>query len=402
MPRPALRSRTAWLIVTVLAVALIRCNTIVGNQSASYAAADASAPVDGPADALKPNHDAPDAPSNDSSSPDGGDSGCAGNLSCDPSNCGAPLHNCLGAACTGGLCAPTVLANDEPSASSIAVDDQYVFWTNTGTSQLGYTDGSVHRADKADGANSVAIAVGQPGANSLAIDATSVYWVDWNTNQSFAANKDGTLSRQLLAFAAGLAPDSTANVVYVASWGTDASVGFVSKDGGAYVPWAGGQDDPTTIVEDPINHRLFWADFGDSTTGTGGSIDTAPFGGPNGMSLASATGPTGLVYDGSRLYWTNSQPPDGGSIGAVTLDGGAPITLVSGLAGSGALATDGTYLYFAASAAIWRMKTDGSERIALAVGQDGPGSIALDSAYVYWTNLGSTHNQDGTVVKVAK
>jgi membrane-bound inhibitor of C-type lysozyme len=393
-----MRRSGVWLSVFVLTVSLVRCNAVLGNRGASYAPPDATAEdatVDATVDVSEPSNG--DAPSNDA-----GDSGCAGNLTCDPFNCGAQMHNCLGAACTGGLCVPTVLANNEPSASSVVVDDQYVFWTNTGTAQLGYTDGSVHRADKADGTNSIAVAVGQPGADTIAIDATNVYWVDWNTNLSFTATKDGTLTRQLLPFAGGLAPDLSANVVYVAVWGADAGVGVVAKDGGAYVPWVSAQFDPTAIVEDAVNHRLFWTDFGDPTTGSGGSIDIAPFDGPSGVRLADATGPSGLAYDGIRLYWANSQPPDGGSIGALTLEGGVPVTLASGLAGSGALATDGTYVYFAATDTIWRMKTDGSQRIPLAVGQENPSSLALDSAYVYWTNLGSTDNQDGTVVKVAK
>ena len=149
--------------------------------------------------------------------------------------------------------------------------------------------------------------------------------------------------------------------------------------------------------------HLFWANYGSYADGTGGSIESravSGFGGP--QRLASATGATQLAYDGTNLYWNNSRPIDGGSIGTVSADGGGGAYLVSSLAGPGGVAVDAVHVYYADSGSIWRVLKNGTERIALATNQNQPGFIVTDDSYVYWADVGSTQQQNGEVVKVAK
>jgi hypothetical protein len=392
------------VVVAASAEAWVSCNTIAGNHSATFAPpSDASVPTEGAADGAGLQDSHQDA-STDASLD--GNSGCAGNLTCDPLNCGAIGHDCLGGECVNGLCPAIVLANSQPSTDGIAVDDQYIFWTNSGTSQLNYTDGSVHRANKADGSSPMAIAVGQASPNAIILDTTNVYWCNYDTGDILTAAKDGTGLRTLatgILNVSGIVLDPPRMYLgLVINASTDGGIGFIPEDGGGYAPLTTGQYNPQNILFDAPSQHLFWSNYGSYVDGTGGSIVSLPVTGGTPERLAGAMGTTELAYDGVSLYWNNSLPPDGGSIGTLVADGGTATSLVSGLAGPGAVAVDAVHVYYADSGTIWRVLKDGTERISLATNQVEPGFMVTDETYVYWADVGSTHNQDGEVVKVAK
>ena len=176
-----------------------------------------------------------------------GDGGCAGDISCDSHNCGAIGHDCLGGACTGGFCPVIMLANSQISPDGVAVDDQYVFWTNAGSSQLGYTDGSVHRASNVDGSNPTAIAVAQNSPGSIALDTADAYWCNYGTGDIVMSAKDGSGFRTLAAGILNVSaialdpPRIYAGVVINASVdGGNGSVGSIPQDGGSYGALAAG------------------------------------------------------------------------------------------------------------------------------------------------------------------
>jgi hypothetical protein len=72
----------------------------------------------------------------------------------------------------------------------------------------------------------------------------------------------------------------------------------------------------------------------------------APIVGGAAQQLASdpATDPFGIVVDGAYVYWTEEV---GGTVRAVPLAGGTPITLASGLTTPGGMAINGQYVYWA-------------------------------------------------------
>ena len=415
--RSGARAFSRWragVLVGVTAAAWGGCNGIVGNQSASLSLpSDGSVPLDAGVDGVGPldsGGGGGEAGVDGDAALPPGDGGCAGDISCDSHNCGAIGHDCLGGACTGGLCPLIVLANSQISPDGVAVDDQYVFWTNAGSSQLGYTDGSVHRASNVDGSNPMAIAVAQNSPSSIALDTADVYWCNYGTGDIVMSAKDGSGNRTLAAGILNVSaialdpPRIYAGVVINASVdGGNGSVGSIPEDGGSYLTLSAGQFNPQSILFDMVSSHLFWANYGSYADGSGGSIESravSGFGSP--QRLAGATGATQVAYDGTNLYWNNSRPIDGGSIGTVSADGGGGAYVVSSLAGPGGVAVDAVHVYYADAGTIWRVLKNGTERLALATNQNQPGFVVTDDSYVYWADVGSTQQQNGEVVKVAK
>jgi hypothetical protein len=80
----------------------------------------------------------------------------------------------------------------------------------------------------------------------------------------------------------------------------------------------------------------------------------------------------------------------------VPLDGGAPVTLASGVVEWVCLAVDATSLYWTDSSAgnVTKVPLNGGAPVTLASGQNKPMGVAIDATSVYWTNHGG-----GTVMK---
>lgn len=128
----------------------------------------------------------------------------------DPANCGRCGHDCLGGACTAGVCQPVELAPaTSGGAWDVSVDGAYVYWrtpqsvqilsktggpartlvTTSGetprsrgrvvtTAAHVYTiDGStILRVSRTPGSKPVAMAAGEDDPVSLATDGTNLYW----------------------------------------------------------------------------------------------------------------------------------------------------------------------------------------------------------------------------------
>jgi hypothetical protein len=324
----------------------------------------------------------------------------------DPHNCGAIGHDCLGAACVAGLCAPLEIASGQPSPDGLGVDDSYVYWANAGTSPS-FADGSVHRANK-NGGGLTALATSQPGAGGIWLDATHVYWGDWNTGDLMIAAKDGSTGAQVFIAgtpggpAGGLTFDTQylyytlANTIY-----------RVPLDGGSSMVLATGQVHSDNLI--PMTTRLYWSTYGSYVDGSDAGVWGATLDGGPTVQLGDGFGIHNIATDNASLFWA-SQAYQGqpGSIRAYSpIDTDFPGTervLLDGLPNPTDLAVDGAHVYWADTAAgiVSRSDKDGSNLLVLAKGYADPGSVQVDEQYVYWCDVGVTTGQNGSVLRVAK
>ena len=101
-------------------------------------------------------------------------------------------------------------------------------------------------------------------------------------------------------------------------------------------------------------------------------------------------GPQGVAVDGTSVYWANF----GGTVMKLPLagasDGGAPVTLASGLTPAShplGVAVDATSVYWTdAEGTVMKVPLDGGIPTTLASGQSAPSSIVADHSSIYWTN----------------
>ena len=133
-----------------------------------------------------------------------------------------------------------------------------------------------------------------------------------------------------------------------------------------------------------------------------GTIRATPAASP-GTTTTIATGQTNgqrsafaIVLSGGRAYWTSSD----GALRGAPVTGGNVDTLASGIGVLAGLATDDTYLYFAAGNTIRKIPLGGGNADILALGQSTPQHLAVDATAVYWVNAGI--GGDGSVAKVDK
>lgn len=141
---------------------------------------DAQTPVDGSVvdttmdmDTSKPetaSDAAPDVMTTMDAGPDGNDSGCDASAT-DPRNCGRCGHDCVGGACTNGVCQPWVVST--APASDLQSDDTNVYWV------LGAQPGNVSKCARTgcDAGTPLVSSIDGPG--KIAIDNTNTYFTTY-------------------------------------------------------------------------------------------------------------------------------------------------------------------------------------------------------------------------------
>jgi hypothetical protein len=327
-------------------------------------------------------------------------------LASDPHNCGKCGHNCLGGACSGGVCQPFVLAASEHVPVLMVADGASVYW-------LAREYGASLPADRDHGfgvAKTGGSAVPIPAAGSpilryavtmfangghlfvltggccdsagpgdpcgvLWCDKASPQWSEWGEVSSgldvYAATADethlyyahtGSGTSQLYRYTLdGSAPSESLGAVplgWLSAMQVDGDrLYLVSQDGIGAIPVAGGD----VVVLTP--------EYGDDLFLTPRATDR------------------GMAVDATHVYW-----PAGTAVSRVDKATPGPVTVVASWQNRPtSVAVDADSVYWAeygdggaSNGAIKMAPKGGGAVTVLAAGQNEPSGIAVDGAAVYW------------------
>jgi len=213
---------------------------------------------------------------------------------------------------------------------SIAVSAvRHLYWTNFGMNTIGRAsvDGTGANQSFISGTNAPA---------GVAVDSNYVYWTNGNAGTIGTigrANLDGTGANQSFISAGnlptGVAVDS--NFVY---WATNESaIARANLDGtGANQSFITGANVPNGVAVD--SNFIYWANQSSGTIGRANLDGT----GANQSFITGASNPRGIAVDSNFIYWTNSGT---NTIARANLDGtGANQSFITGASNPFGLAVD--------------------------------------------------------------
>jgi len=267
-----------------------------------------------------------------------------------------------------GCAAATELAKlNQPGG--IAVDDRYVFWTDT------VEAGSLNRIDKTDPTKRQQV-VGQESPIGVAVDATHVYWTVIGggpqgvaTAGVYRAKKDDLSEVTRLAKSEKLPSDIVPYAIAVDE---------------TYVYYTTAPDLNDQDAQQPCNDTF-------------GTVRRVLKTGGLQTSTVVATGqpcPVGLALGDDAVYWVNlgAGKALGGSLWTKPKAGGAPAQLVDNLGRP-------TSLAFHAGRLAWNVPANQrvesctapacSDVATLASDQRNPSGVSADGTGIYWVVLGS-------------
>jgi len=288
-----------------------------------------------------------------------------------------------------------ILAVDPGAPSSLALDQDYVYWTS-------YVSGTIQRIPKSGGSPQLLTTVHALGVPSLDVDDTSVY---------FSAYDDTGVTTYV-----GSLPKAGGTVTVIApqqgaARGVKVSGGFVywlvdpqtGAGGVARAPIGGGAVQaitPTSYASDAWlavdDKYVYWTDFADHGPTSGHIYRTLCDGtGAVATLVAGLDSPYGIAADATSLFvglGFTLNISNGMYDGAIiTLDklGAPPVpatTLASQQAQPLALAIDDTSIYWGdhLSGSLMRVPKAGGPAVVLASGSSGFEDVAVDDQYVYW------------------
>jgi len=296
----------------------------------------------------------------------------------------------------------TVLASGVQTPTSLALGATSIYWTDVA--------GGVWSVARTGG-TPAQIASGQNAPTSIAVNAglSTLYWVNAGGPTGGGAIVSFNLSTNVLTNLTtnlsgpyGIASNSQ-DVYFTAESASQPGVDVTQ------VPVAGGAAlEIGTVVGGFVAGGLAIdtenAYFASYANGGGGSVSTVPLlggGQPDTLWETAAAGPTDVVVEGSALYWLVPGTATSGAVWTVSLPGGKPVAMVTGLDSPKHLAVDDANAYWTSPVtgevlALPLGDTDGGlfTPVVLATGLTAPTALAVDDA-VYVTT-------SSTVVSVPK
>ncbi|WP_437731215.1 hypothetical protein [Sorangium sp. So ce1335] len=204
--------------------------------------------------------------------------------------------------------APVALAAAQSAPFGVALDDEFVYWTNR------EGGGAVVRARKDSDGNGPFVNIwrGAGSPHGVAVDDTHVYWtvlpLNGDTGSVMAAPKDSTGDARPTKIA-----DMQGNVREIALdanhvYWTTGSTGNVMR-----APKVGGQGEVTALLTELPNPRGIAADRTGVYVTDPESVNIIKIW-PNGVVGAFAAreaSPYGIALDAERVYWTNGLGSNG-------------------------------------------------------------------------------------------
>lgn len=307
-------------------------------------------------------------------------------LSGDSLHCGACDHDCLGAPCNSGLCAPTSLGKSQgPNdyINDLALTSDAIYWSGSTTI---YSTSIVQPAPSPD----IAYDKGAFGPQFVRARNGFLYWSD-TADQKFYSLP---LSN-LLAAPTPLVSFSNAGDMLVESdaiYWTEVNAGEVRRfrfTDSVSTPIANGLLDPFKLAI--LGNMLYW------TAGSNpGAIMRAPADAEAGAAetfVPDQDRLSALAVTSDALYWAAA-----GTIFRLDLapSVGSPVRIALDSAGVEQIAVDSVHLYWTSpsmAGLVWRVPLTGGEPVRMAAATIGVGvgnttapavSLGLDDKYVYW------------------
>ncbi len=404
--------RARWVLAPcALVVVATACTAIIGTRDLTY---DPNADGGGTSSGNPPGPPGPPPPPGDG----GGDAGnCVADLQNDPKNCGRCGHDCLGGACTMGVCQPKQLATALQGANSVAVDASYVYVSE-------YIKGRISRIPKDGSTQPVAIAAGRTNyAVGLWIDGTTLYWANSDSTLDVDAGNYGGIWKCTVPQCADVTivtpdydpefPSVTNGTVYYASYGDDAVEKALADGGHVSLVTA---NRPLVVAAD-ATHVYYTSsanDFLRVPVGGGASERVGPLNG-------NAWGYTRV--DATNVYWAFWELGGAGHVMSIPKNDIAKTPSEFTTAadkGSIGIALDDTNIYWTNEGTFTTMSMiDVSDRngevrtcpktgcpstgsTVLAKGLDDATAITVDATAVYFIEVGDYQASNGVLKKVAK
>ena len=241
------------------------------------------------------------------------------------------------------------VATGQASPVFVAVDDDYVYWTNGGTEG----SGSVAKAPHAGGEVRT-LADDQVSPSRLAVVGGQVYWCASSSRDPLSAGVLRSVSREGgavtdLATTRGLAGD-------IAVW--DGDVYWTDTDGLKRAPLDGGQ--PETLASASMGFGPLAIDAGTIYFAelAGHEVLSGSTDGFQAHTLAEVAGPLRrLAAGGGDLFWVSlgtrvDDRFEGARLSRRSPDGGTPEVVADGLTNAWSLAVDGGHVCWIASGQI--------------------------------------------------
>ena len=333
-----------------------------GSDARGDAAAMDGESFDGPSPMDAPRQDGPavdapqdtsppvDAPPDTFMTPDGP---CGGPM--DAHNCGTCGHDCLGGACSGGMCQPFVLTAGVTAYDLVAVSGS-LYWVD----QI-RPSGSVWTCTVTGGTcNAHTLVTGQNAPERITSAAGFLYWTNYGTGGA-----------------------------------ADGSVMAYALSGGARSALATNLWTPEGIAADGAN--VFWAQ---SYSGAPAQIVRLQLSNSTSTPYlpSSTSSPTAVALGNGEVYWTESGD---GNVAMSQESAWAASNVAVGQSAPWALSVDSSYVYwvdYASPGSVWQYGISSGSAVQLRTTEEYPIRVASDAAQAYWIDQGSTTTATGKLV----
>jgi hypothetical protein len=280
-----------------------------------------------------------------------------------------------------GCKAPTVLVDKLDQPAGIAVDDRYVFWTDSDQN-----DGSINRIEKNDPTKFQKIG-GQESPIGVTVDADFVYWT------VIGGGPKGVSTAGI--WRARKADLGDATRIAAAEDLPDNLIPYAIAVDATHVYYTEAPDLFELDTSNPCRANDAGAVFGTiRRVNKAGGLQT---------STVLATGqpcPNGIALDDSAVYWTNfgAGTALSGSVWTTAKASGTPKELVSKLGRPTSLAVFGGRVTWSAptSQAVESCALPGcTDILSLARDQKNPSGLSADKTGIYWVNFGTNGQNFG-------